>query len=148
MITQPMPYDCRKITVLRTRFLKENLFAVGNVHRRYPFQADRAYAVSMSHDFMHDNPLLTGCRMLGGRPVQCLQFLYTSLSIWSAHISDIATWIDSSDSRYPRRVASMSMVVLLPIPTIEAISIPPLRMILSLDLESAILSNKRSNIKF
>lgn len=40
------------------------------------------------------------------------------------------------------------MVVLLLIPTMEAISMPPFRTNISLYLETEILSSKHSNIKF
>jgi hypothetical protein len=36
-ITQPTPYDCGKITVLRALFFKVNLSAVSGMYRRYPF---------------------------------------------------------------------------------------------------------------
>ena len=47
-------------------------------------------------------------------------------------ISVKTLWIVSSKSGYPRMVPSISIVVLLPIPIMEAINMPPFRMKISL----------------
>ena len=61
-----------------------------------------------------------------------VQLQVTSSQSGMAHISERDEWITFSVRGYPLRVASMSMVVRLLTPTIEAISISPLRMIMSL----------------